>query len=450
MSVPAALLRLLRIQGPTAARDLVALLHISRPTLMRAVQTLGEQVVVRGKARRTAYAARRSIRGSQHSIPIYRIDRAGNGERIGTLDPVFPNGCALTLQADFDWPLDDSMRDGWFGSLPYPLDDMRPQGFLGRHFARAHAALLQVPDDPTAWGEDDILHALSILGSDTPGSFILGTSAYQRHLDEAGQAADFIADDDALAERYVQLAHEALTHGVGNSSAAGEFPKFAARRKIHGVPTHVLVKFSGADNIPGTRRWADLLVCEHLALRTVAEQLRVPATDSRIVQAGNRTFLEVVRFDRHGARGRSEVCTWAALNAALFGLPGSAWTGGADALQKRGWLPPQDAQAIHTIWHFGRLIANDDMHDGNLAFRPGLRLAPVYDMLPMLYAPVRGVELPQRQYRPRLPLPEEAAAWRSAAEAARAFWECAANDKRISRAFRTTCGENAKLLRACL
>lgn len=78
------------------------------------------------------------------------------------------------------------------------------------------------------------------------------------------------------------------------------------------------------------------------------------------------------------------------------------------------------------------------MHEGNLAFVPGavkqppLALAPAYDMLPMLYAPVRGVELPPRELRPGLPLPGERTDWLAASEAAITFWHRAAGDRRIS------------------
>ncbi|MGK7521002.1 HipA domain-containing protein, partial [Salmonella enterica] len=47
-------------------------------------------------------------------------------------------------------------------------------------------------------------------------------------------------------------------------------------------------------------------------------------------------------------------------------------------------------QQIEKIWAFGRLIANSDMHAGNLSFYYSdapMALAPVYDMLPMAYAP---------------------------------------------------------------
>lgn len=73
-------------------------------------------------------------------------------------------------------------------------------------------------------------------------------------------------------------------------------------------------------------------------------------------------------------------------------------------------------------------------------------VAPIYDMLPMAYAPVRGVELPPRAYVSRLPLPSENAAWQDAASAALAFWSMAASDLRISVAFRRTCADNEMLL----
>ena len=60
--------------------------------------------------------------------------------------------------------------------------------------------------------------------------------------------------------------------------------------------------------------------------------------------------------------------------------------------------------------------------EGNLAFRPGLKLAPVYDMLPMMYAPLPGGEVPPRIYQPEWPLPHQRAHWQTACVAALAFW----------------------------
>jgi hypothetical protein len=450
-AVAQAMLQLLRTRGRMPARELLALLGVSRPTMMRAVRDLGREVLSRGSARATSYAARRALRGMTDSLTLYRVDESGHGTCVGVLDPIYPEGCVLALEesASLDWPLDRDMTQGWFGSLPYLLDDMRPQGFLGRNFARRNAALLQVPENPTEWRQDDILYALSIMGSDTPGNFILGKAAYQRFLDENDDDECFIADDDALLDQYLQLAREALELGRGASSVAGEFPKFAARSRVDGKATHVLVKFSGDDDSPGTRRWSDLLICEHLALETLASELGLATATSRILQAGGRTFYETVRFDRHGARGRSGVCTWSAMNAALYGMTGN-WLKAAESLHADGLLHLHDAQAIRLIWHFGRLIANSDMHDGNLAFRAGATpvLAPVYDMLPMQYAPGRGVELPPVQYQPTRPLPEQEDDWRAAAGAALAFWRRAIDDDRISADFRRICADNADALRA--
>ena len=449
------LLHLLRLQHRLPSAELLRQLDVSRATLMRMIRSAGLAVITRGQARRAAYAARRSLRGSNEPLRLYRIDEAGAGSEIAQIDLTHPEGCAMSFNAPFEWPLMDDMRDGWFGGIPYPLEDVRPQGFLGRQFAKRYANILHVPESPAAWSEDDVLYALATLGHDQPGNYILGDASYRQFLSGLGEPPRFLGDDEVHGS-YELEAEEAMLAGLPGSSAGGEFPKFTARRTIDGKPCHVIVKFSGSDNSSGSQRWADLLICEHLAARVLQEHLHIEAANSRIYQAGKRTFLEVIRFDRHGFHGRSAVCSWSAINAALFGLAGRPWTDGAAALAEAGLLAPEAAAAIGIIWHFGRLIANTDMHDGNLAFRPGLqgapslRVAPVYDMLPMAYAPERGVEVRAREFTPQLPLPSEQAAWSEAARGARIFWQLASTDDRISSKFRAICKENYKKLdRAC-
>ena len=450
------LMALLRRLGRQQAGDLASLLQVSRPTLMRLVRAAGDAVVTGGRARRTAYAARRSLGGSGAALPVHRIDEAGRLHEAARLHLAHPDGCRVEYLEEPAWPLDADMQDGWFDGLPYFFQDMRPLGFLGRNFARHHAALLQVDEDPTRWTDDDVLRALSLLGSDTPGDFIIGQPAARRWLDASSQAGTAITED-AAAREYPLLADAAMSHGWGGSSAAGEFPKFTALRRRGRRLQHVLVKFSGSDHSPGTTRWSDLLVCEHLAAIAVARHLGLRASASRILQAGRRTFLEVDRFDRHGAQGRSGVVSWMAVNAAFFGLAGAGWAAAGQKLLAQGLIAAADAERLAALWHFGQLIANTDMHDANLAFepatvdgRPGLQLAPVYDMLPMLYAPSRGVELAERRHAPRRPLPAEEPAWHAAAPAALAFWQAAADDARISKPFRRSCAANAKALQALL
>jgi hypothetical protein len=142
------------------------------------------------------------------------------------------------------------------------------------------------------------------------------------------------------------------------------------------------------------------------------------------------------------------------LNSGWLGLAGKPWPEGGGRLLGRGLIDSETAQAITLLWHFGQLIGNTDMHDGNLSFRPrvsnsgpALGLAPAYDMLPMLYAPQRGVELAPVIFAPRLPLPAERDAWQRAAAAADQFWSRAANDARISDQFRAICADNLRTVR---
>lgn len=469
-----------RLPGRSArvpAGQVVADLGISRPTLMRAVQQAGEQVIAMGQTRRRAYAARRALRGQWAPLPVFEVNEQGEPRLLARLHLAQGHGCWLENacgagHALAAWPLapgDAPMRDGWHDGLPCALQDMRPDGFLGRAFARAHAALLQVPEDPRGWSDDDTLHALSLLGADTPGNLIVGEAAYQRWAAQRLQteAHPQATPEASRATTWLQRAAEAMQAGHAGSSAAGEFPKFTASvQRTDGRTQHVLVKFSGLDDSPGSRRWADLLVCEHLALEALM-QLGVPAARSRILQAGGRTFLEVDRFDRHGAHGRSPVCSWQAVGSALLGDVGGAWPEVGKRLHGHGLLGDgrgkgqghgeaggQDGlRTLGLLWHFGRFIQNTDMHPGNLAFVPvngRLHVAPAYDMLPMHHAPVRGVELPQRAYEVALPSPEAFDVARPAAQAALGFWLRAGDDARVSEGFRAVCQGNASGLASLL
>lgn len=445
---PDVLIKLLRTHPRAGSAELCTRLGgIDRATFMRLVRSAGDDIVAAGRSRRTRYSLRRPLAGKITPIPLYRIDQAGVGHELGELSLTYPEGSVLSAPGRFPWPLDRDMNDGWFDGLPYPLFDMRPQGFLGRNFAYHHALDLGVPDNPESWSDDDIVFVLAMTGHDQPGDLILGETAYRRFLDYRQQGDARFLTEAVLATEYPRLAELAIAHGEGGSSAGGEFPKFTARRDLEGRKVNVIVKFSGADDSPAVRRWADLLVCEHLANEVMAETLNVPTAQSAIRRYAGRTFLEVIRFDRHGDFGRSGVCTLGSLNAALAGTAGARWTKTALALQTAGsGVTNETISAIRHIWWFGKHIGNTDMHEGNLAFRPDMSLAPAYDMLPMLYAPLRGGELPARVYVPELPLPDEAQAWRQAAQAGIVYWQTCAGDERISAEFRLICEANAHQL----
>jgi hypothetical protein len=432
-----------------AAAELATAVGVSVPTLHRLLQEIADQVVSTGKARRTRYALRRGLRGDTADLPVYEVDAQGRADLLAPLTLVRPQGSCMQLEGS-SWPAPEESRDGWSDGLPYLLQDMRPRGYMGRQFARAEHRLLGVSSNPDEWGDDDVLWVLSQRGADTSGNLIVGDAAYQawqRGKTDAG--ADPIPPR-ALNRSYEALAEQAIASGVGGSSAAGEFPKFPALREWKGSDTpHVLVKFSGSGRSSAVQRWSDLLVCEHLALECAASLPGVASARSRIVSHAGRTFLEVERFDRHGLHGRSPLISLGTLDAAWLGDGSTDWTRLAARFAALGLVSPDDEARIQRLWWYGRLVANTDMHTGNLSFRPHhtFSLAPVYDMVPMLYAPLPGGEVPQRDFEPPLPLPPQRAVWSQACEAALLFWQRAAEDARLSAAFRRTCAANLRRLR---
>lgn len=449
-------------QGPSRAADLAQALGVSVATLHRLLQERSD-VQSAGRARRTRHALQRQLRGVDSRFPVVRIDPEGRAHDAGTLVLVQPEGCAWALEAS-PWPVPDEARDGWWPGLPYPLQDMRPQGYLGRQLARQGHAAWQVADDPTRWSDDDAMHVLSLAGDDCSGNLIVGEAAFRRWQAAAQRATDPLPAR-GLAKAYTALAEQAVALGVAGSSAAGEFPKFPALREVDAPPDaaaaapqtpHVLVKFSGAGGSGAEQRWADLLVCEHLALQAVASLPGLQGARSRVLQAGGRCFLEVERFDRHGLPGRSALVSLATLDAAFVGLGRAPWPQLAQRLLTLGLIDAATLGAIGQLHWFGQLIANTDMHLGNLSFRPqadapagpALTLAPVYDMLPMAYAPLPGGEVVQRPFVPPLPVPAQRPTWLGAAQAAIAFWRNAGQDRRIGEAMRAIALANAQAVEA--
>lgn len=431
------------------ATDLRATLGVSQPTLSRLLGELRAEVVTLARGRRTRYALARSVRGFPNALPLYRVNADGRGEHLGQLRPLTPEGFALQDFPGQSWPLPGDMADGAFPGLPYFLFDARPQGFLGRAFAKRRATELQVSDDPTRWSDDDIVVVMAVAGEDLPGDLVLGDASYERLLARMSEPKPGLTDAEVPAA-YPRLAAEALAGGAAWSSAGGEFPKFTATRRTADRFREVIVKFSGPDDTAAGQRWSDLLVAESLAAATIAGTLG-EAARCQLFRFGGRAFLEVERYDRVGAWGRKPVCTLSAIEAALLGLRDARWDRAASALFGAGLIAPAARERIVTLWCFGNLIANADMHAGNLAFLPAagkLEIAPAYDMLPMLYAPARGGEVPTPEFKPRLPLPGTEPAWRRAAEAAMRLWGVCATHEAISRDFREIARRNADRLDA--
>jgi hypothetical protein len=116
----------------------------------------------------------------------------------------------------------------------------------------------------------------------------------------------------------------------------------------------------------------------------------------------------------------------------------------------RQLMTAQDAQQLQLLEAYGLLIANTDRHYGNISFLledDDWRLSPTYDMLPMLYAPVKG-ELVERDFAARKlqPSSQTLTVWPQAKQLAQQFWQSVAADARVSDAFKALALANAEVV----
>ena len=285
------------------------------------------------------------------------------------------------------------------------------------------------------WSDDHVLAFVTRRGSDNVGDLLLGTEALERHL--SGRHGPPLVDDAGRATRYPQLADEAMGGAPAGSSAPGEHPKFSVDvRGPRGI-VPVLVKFSPPRGTAVGDRWADLLFAEAVASEFL-DSRGIAAARSRVLEAGGRVFLESERFDRVGALGRRGVVTLHAVDADLHGRL-DRWAAAAARLRVDGLLTADDAAHLALLDVFAELIGNTDRHFGNISLfddqQGPFTLAPVYDMLPMLFAPADG-QLVERPFAPGGARADSVEVWPREHALALAYWDRLAGDARLSAEFR--------------
>jgi hypothetical protein len=414
---------------------------ISQPTLSRLIQRLGNRVIMFGKGKTTCYGRPRDVRGTGHVFPVYHVGQDGHARPFGTL--------TATWERHFWWQAADG-RSSLFNHLPWFIQDLRPDGFIGRALAQRYHNELSVPRRLQDWNDDDTLMAVARRGEECIGNLIVGKESLQRYL-QAESTGNYILPVLELPAAYPRMAQQALVGDPAGSSAGGEQPKFTVRVNCIDAVRHLLVKFSPHTGTSEGRRWADLLICEHLALQIIHETGHSAAVSS-VMEIDDRMYLEVERFDRIGLNGRMPLFSLGVVDDEFFGHRDS-WIGAAERLETARMLSSLEASSLRWLSLYGDLIANTDQHFGNVSLVPDcaalsrFTLAPAYDMLPMLYRPREG-ELVDQVFT--LPAPSVLPEWHSAIQAAVAFWERASNDARISPAFRAICDQNRSVVASLL
>ncbi|MBY0526987.1 MAG: type II toxin-antitoxin system HipA family toxin YjjJ [Gemmataceae bacterium] len=437
MSTHEQLVTVLRRQGLVSAGDLIKELGVSRATLSRLVSSAASTGVVRlGRGRATRYSLSRTLAGLGDSLSVYRIDGAGAVHNYATLYLLF-GGRHWLERTDRRPPQGSNervTRDTFVGLPPFAAD-MSPQGYIGRSFPGRFPEL-GLPPTIRQWSDDHRLIALARRGEDCVGNLIIGSESLARFLGSEPTNVD----REAFAETV-----EASLQDRPGSSAGGEQPKFG----VYSGGRHVLVKFARLDGSDVAVRWADLLVCERMALDTV-RKAGIESAVAESFDVGGCRFLEVVRFDRVGARGRKGTISLAAIDAEYFGFLDN-WTNAASRLLTAGWIDDATARNLRWIDTFGQLIGNEDRHFWNVSFfeecGSELTLTPVYDILPMVFAP-SGPHLTNRAFSPPAPTAANLDVWPDAARWAMEYWSRLAETSQLSDAFRGLCASGREAVQS--
>jgi hypothetical protein len=425
-------------QGPLNSGALRDFLGISRASLARLVQDMQNDLLMIGRGRAIIYARMRNAPGLSREMPLYEVLADGTSRQLGTITPVMPQGYCLTSSERL-------LPKGYLRDLPYYLNDQRPNGFLGRLIPHQHQG--SYPQDIRFWNADTTLNYLAHHGWNLSGSFIVGEESFRQYLASTSKVQGRV-ETTAREELYPRMAEDHLLAGIPGSSAAGEQPKFLAT--ILPERRAVIVKFSPPLTDKVACRVGDLLVAEHLALETLRNFGR-DAAQSRLLCAGQRIFLEVDRFDRTAAGGRIGLLSLASLDSEFCAVLGS-WSQSVEALSALKIVPKEVYEKTLWLETFNQLIANTDMHFGNLSFLTrglvNLDLAPAYDISPMLFAPMAN-QVIDRMFVPPIPKHHQMTVYAEALRAAQSFWHNVAHDERISRDFCDIAHKCLEALAAC-
>ena len=433
------LLPLLR-SGPRSTPELAQSLGTSEPTVLRALRTLErEQRILRmGKTRGARYALRRNVGTIGGRWPLFRIDESGAVHELGMLEAFERDSYHVSAGP----PRIQQLFEG----IPYFLQDARPSGFLGRAVPAAFPEL-NLPTRVVDWTDEHVLIYLTQRAPDMTGALILGAESMDRYL--AGAQVAPLVPQDARASEYPRYAILSMAGAPPGSSAQGEQPKFTARVAYNARSVAVIVKFSPPQSTVIGRRWGDLLRAEYLAHRMLTEH-GIAACRSELLEYDERVFLQCERFDRVGREGRHGTVSLFALDTSRYGQLDS-WTAAADRLAADHLLSAAEADQVRLLDAFGALIANTDRHFGNITlfddYDGPFTLAPVYDMLPMLFAPQNDQIVP-RVFEPPAPRSAWLPVWSRARALAETYWKRLADEPTLSDEFRALCVGSLESLRA--
>jgi hypothetical protein len=379
-------------RGPATVSEIKAATGSSQPTISRYIRE-SDNIVRLSDERAPTYGATRRAFESDEIFPLCSVDTEGHVTTIGTLLPLAHGGFKIELEVGAPDVLLGSGVCGVFDDLPYFLQDLRPQGFVGRHIAQDLARVnTTFPSNPTKWTASHVGRYLLANGEDLPGNLQLGSAVLTR----ARQLPN-----GATPEDYPRLAAAVDRGERPGSSAGGEQAKFTNYNPDRA--RHVIVKFSPVASQGNTaaERWRDILLTEHIGSQVLLES-GLPAAHTEIYEYDGQIFLESDRLDRVNEYGRRPLLSLTCVDEEWVGA-GEGWVTVISDLVVQERMNPECLPVVKALSLFGQLIHNNDMHLGNLSvgYEGGaFTLLPVYDMCSMGFRPDNAGVVPA--YRPEL------------------------------------------------
>lgn len=415
-------------RGPATSKEIQTSTGLNQAAVSRRLRSMGTSVIKLRDGRSFRYAMTKNAFGGDDRLPLFMDDAFGNNTAVAFIRPLTHGGFYVEPRTGMPSVLLGVSKTGLYSDLPYFLYDLAPQGFIGRQIAKEMASQSpEFPPNPRDWTVDHIGRYLVSNGEDLPGNFKLG---HQAHLRVRR------APIRSTSEDYPALAESVMSGKVPGSSAGGEQPKFTAFCGERSA--HVIVKFSPNGHDPIARRWRDILITEYHATEALHAK-GYPAAETRLIEKGNRLFLEALRFDRSGEYGRMSMISLQQVDAEFTG-EGNGWHRAMHALAKNNLVSWQHYFDAQVLWAFGLLINNTDMHLGNLSLSiegDVFRILPAYDMCSMGFAPKSGEVLPFIFSPPALDgLDLQKVVVSEIIGMARDFWIRVQADERISDEFR--------------
>lgn len=412
--------------------DVMRKFNTSKPSAIKMLNYL--EAIAIGKSVSRFYILPIKVKDIGSQWNIYQVDEEANIAKIGVLHNTSDG---FYFDADYPSFFGDEFDKKIFPGIPWFLNEHRPQGYVGRNIVYNLSKSSGISNDLKSWNDKDIINYAVRFGNDLSGALIVGDDAKEIFL----QGRDVDIEESARRKMYPVFAREAISNGVPRSSAAGEQPKFCALIKsTDNTYRNVIVKFTGEMNNDINRRWADLLVCEYIALQVLGKY-GFPVAKAELIPSENRMFLEYERIDRVGRYGRRMTSSLTGIDSAFIGVGDGPW---AEAMRKASeYFDADEIEMVERIYNFGFAIGNTDMHFGNISFylprKPPFKLAPIYDMLPMFYAPLSDNSLRSEALKFIPPSKESKAL-------AKEFWEAVKTHKKVSDAFKKIAEENLKTL----